>query len=104
MSTSKTTQSKTQKAAQKKSAAPAKTPPQKTSPEQKVAESVLKLVDQVAATLRKNVRAGATEGEKARALAYKNAHALLTKAHDTLSKNLDQGTSVLKKAIKKIEP
>ena len=100
MTTPKKSTGTAKKSAPKASSAPAS----KNTAEEKVAKSVLDLIDQAAATLRKTVRSSASNTEKVREEAHKKAHSLLSQAHSTLSKTVDDGASVLEKAVKKIKP
>lgn len=100
--------------------------PKKGTPEDHASEQALKLIDKAAGILRKGVREGATASSKARAAAYVQANSLLTNAQKSLSgglssagsslskginkaggaadKKLAEGTNLLKKALKILEP
>lgn len=63
-----------------------KTTPSSSSPVGKTADSVLKLVDEAAELLRKGIREGASQTERARLATKRQALTLVSKASSQLSK------------------
>jgi rubrerythrin len=109
MATSKSTSSRkpaTKRSKSAKKAAPAAGVSTKSSKslEQEVSSTVIELIDQAAAALRKTVETSSEISEKARLLAHRRAHSLINEAHKRLSEFLDETKSVLDKGINKIKP
>ena len=69
--------------------------------EHKVAEQVLKFVDEASCLLRSGIRDGVATTAKSRIAAKKKAHDLLGKATSELSKAIEGGSSVLQDSSKR---